>query len=165
MLYKLYTGLYRASSVEPSPSVTNTLNLHYHTTITHPRCYYKADTWYPQHFHTPAMPSAIRLAYLLSHDASEMLYSPPYRKSLQTRQNCCITPYTADTPCPTGLSLYSTTVYSHAIQYTAYTLYSTIHRPSGPPSHCRCHTLRFFASPVFVARGAPKQHPDMRPCH
>ena len=98
--------------------------------ITHPRCYYKADTWYPQHFHTPGMPSATRFAYLLSHDASEMLYSPLYRKSLQTRQNCCITPYTANALCTTGLSLYSTILYSRAIQYTAYTLYSTIHRPS-----------------------------------
>ena len=38
--------------------------------------------------------------------------------------------YTAYTLCPTGLSLYSTILYSRAIQYTAYTLYSPIHRSS-----------------------------------
>ena len=51
-----------------------------------------------------------------------------YRKSLQIRQNCCITPYTANAPCTTGLSLYSMTEHdrrqSHYTVYSVYTIQS-----------------------------------------
>ena len=53
------------------------------------------------------------------------MYSPLYRKWLKMRQNCCITPYTADTHCPTGLYCY-TAIQRARIQprYTGYSLYT-----------------------------------------
>ena len=55
------------------------------------------------------------------------MYSPLYRKSLKTRQNCCIAPYTADTPCPTGLYSYTACTactYTAQPRYTFYSLYT-----------------------------------------
>ena len=76
----------------------------------------KTDTRSKQHPQTIRLPLAI--TGFISHNVIAM-YSPLYRKSLKTRQIWFKRPYTAGTPCPTGLYCY-TAIHSYTARaYTA----------------------------------------------